>query len=972
MKSLDNINYNTSVVPYEKGQGHNKCHHEGRNQGHLKGHGKCHSNSKIHNRVRVRKKLLTDNHDNNENIEHQKNRKNLIQNKQKTFSPEENYDNSQRITVKCEIDTFTDDPGIIDRNLDHGIISLKVIGRHMYAFIDRYLFDYVNSCLQLESSTEKEEKAIAAIKKEPIQADQFLQKLRQKKLDKYLTFEVRAIVRNQEEYPCIIATDPLNVPRNVCQDVISYDHSLIRLCGIPPKDDSDYINASYIKGYYKDREYIATQGPRGKQVAAFWHLVWQENVHVVVMATGLFENAAPQCDKYWGDILSVKKYVRHGNIHIELKQTLELSKLVIRTFQICEDGCDIPRTIKHFEMTGFSDDYTDPGFLLDVRRRVNRVMLSLPGPMLVHCRCGGGRTASFIAIDYCLKQLDGEKFVDIYSTVLHLRKYRKNMVRTISQYRLIYDTLAMYVQVCSTVIPSSKVPAVAHKLMLKDPLTNQLGFEKEFQFLEDIVPKIPIGDCASGHRDENRNKSRDIMLLPPERARPYLQTVEMNDTGTDFINAVFVDGYHCDNNFVCTQWPMPSTINDIWRLLYDHKINTLVVLHENKCGRGNPCFWPKQLDEEVKYGPIGVKYLGCQKYPHIVIRAFAIRKPPNTRYNDLFEDLDTDQVSKASGLPLIDLLTLNTDSIVIKMFQYTSWHQRDRTPMSTKSFLYMMGSIDEWQKSTGSSSPICIMAKDGYSKCGLYCTLTICCDQLHCESEVDIFNAVRVVKKNRPQLIPTLAEYIYCYTYMMHVVHLMQGDSPKITVSSPTVIEGEIQQGYELLTGFQNILSPQPMEESRNGSSHKYHSHTNVIISQTLDDSNDSSLEGLNNIGLDSHTLLTHSEGKRREMPRSKSSGVIMENANGHINKNGRKQSNVSERKNSVPPAAPGHVHVCSPESIAHFNETASAELNWPRRQSTKRRPLFRQNAQEMNEIHVDLNTSVDMYETDATDSSYL
>lgn len=33
-------------------------------------------------------------------------------------------------------------------------------------------------------------------------------------------------------------------------------------------------------------------GPRGKTLAAFWHMVWQENVHVIVMATGLFENAA--------------------------------------------------------------------------------------------------------------------------------------------------------------------------------------------------------------------------------------------------------------------------------------------------------------------------------------------------------------------------------------------------------------------------------------------------------------------------------------------------------------------------------------------------------------------------------------------------------------------------------------------------------------------------------------------------------
>ena len=32
-------------------------------------------------------------------------------------------------------------------------------------------------------------------------------------------------------------------------------------------------------------------GPRQKTVASFWHMVWQENVHCVVMATGLFENA---------------------------------------------------------------------------------------------------------------------------------------------------------------------------------------------------------------------------------------------------------------------------------------------------------------------------------------------------------------------------------------------------------------------------------------------------------------------------------------------------------------------------------------------------------------------------------------------------------------------------------------------------------------------------------------------------------
>ena len=50
-------------------------------------------------------------------------------------------------------------------------------------------------------------------------------------------------------------------------------------------------------------------------------------------------------------------------------------------------------------------------------------------------------------------------------------------------------------------------------------------------------------------------------------------------------------------------------------------INDYLLLLQNF-----PCFWPRDLDKEVKFGPIGVKYVGCQKYPHIIIRAFSIRK----------------------------------------------------------------------------------------------------------------------------------------------------------------------------------------------------------------------------------------------------------------------------------------------------------------------------------------------------------
>lgn len=42
-------------------------------------------------------------------------------------------------------------------------------------------------------------------------------------------------------------------------------------------------------------------------------------------------------------------------------------------------------------------------------------------------------------------------------------------------------------------------------------------FENEFAALKKVVTNLSVGECAGGHRAENRRKSRDIMIQPRKR-----------------------------------------------------------------------------------------------------------------------------------------------------------------------------------------------------------------------------------------------------------------------------------------------------------------------------------------------------------------------------------------------------------------------------------------------------------------------
>lgn len=53
-----------------------------------------------------------------------------------------------------------------------------------------------------------------------------------------------------------------------------------------------------------------------------------------------------------------------------------------------------------------------------------------------------------------------------------------------------------------------------------------------------------------------------------------------------------------------------------------------------------------------------------------------------------------------------------------------------------------------------------VLCRNGVSRAGVYCALSICVEQHRASGEIDIFNAVRTVKRNRPQLVENVVRCI--------------------------------------------------------------------------------------------------------------------------------------------------------------------------------------------------------------------
>ncbi|GIZ00814.1 tyrosine-protein phosphatase 10D [Caerostris extrusa] len=273
----------------------------------------------------------------------------------------------------------------------------------------------------------------------PLNVQSFGDHVRLMMSDSHLKFsqEFEVIRQNSPKFPCSVAEMDENRSKNRWLNIFPCKRSFrVKLLPLSDEPGSDFVNANYIPGYSSLREYIASQGPLANTVDDFWRLIWEQSVSMIVMLTQCVERGKNKCEQYWPDAGEAKHY---GDMQVRTISESMLSSYTIRLYHVQLGSQE--RRVKQMHFTHWPDFGCpeSPDDLINFIRAVrDHLPRFKPGPILVHCSAGVGRTGTFIAVDRLSQQLHSSDSIDIFGTVMELRHHRINMVQTEDQYIYIH------------------------------------------------------------------------------------------------------------------------------------------------------------------------------------------------------------------------------------------------------------------------------------------------------------------------------------------------------------------------------------------------------------------------------------------------------------------------------------------------------------------------------------------------------
>ncbi|MEQ2164718.1 hypothetical protein GOODEAATRI_009654 [Goodea atripinnis] len=81
----------------------------------------------------------------------------------------------------------------------------------------------------------------------------------------------------------------------------------------------------------------------------------------------------------------------------------------------------------------------------------------------------------------------------------------------------------------------------------------------------------------NSNMEVNKPKNRYANVIAYDHSRVVLTSVDAVP-GSDYINGNYIDGYRKQNAYIATQGPLPETLSDFWRMVWEQRSNTIVMM----------------------------------------------------------------------------------------------------------------------------------------------------------------------------------------------------------------------------------------------------------------------------------------------------------------------------------------------------------------------------------------------------------
>ncbi|XP_076862576.1 tyrosine-protein phosphatase non-receptor type 12 isoform X2 [Brachyhypopomus gauderio] len=249
--------------------------------------------------------------------------------------------------------------------------------------------------------------------------------------------------KTEKIYPTNVGEKEENVKKNRYKDILPFDHSRVKVTLKTSNQDTDYINANFIKGVDGPKAYIATQGPLPNTVIDFWRMNWEYNVAIIVMACREFEMGRKKCERYYpqfGD-----EPMSFGPFRISCEPEQKEQDFHIRSLTV--EFENETRRITQFHYINWPDHDVPSSFdsILDMIALMRQYQEHDHVPICVHCSAGCGRTGAICAIDYTWNLLRAGRIPEdfnVFQLIQEMRTQRHSAVQTKEQYELVHRAIA--------------------------------------------------------------------------------------------------------------------------------------------------------------------------------------------------------------------------------------------------------------------------------------------------------------------------------------------------------------------------------------------------------------------------------------------------------------------------------------------------------------------------------------------------